>query len=117
MSENVYDYAYELERALRESDQFVKLKELYADVNNDESSKRMFDNFRALQLKLQEKQMTGQNITEEEVANAQKSAALIEQDPKISQLLQAEQNMSMTINELNKIIMNPLAELYRNEEQ
>ncbi|MCY7800123.1 hypothetical protein MOB23_12130, partial [Bacillus haynesii] len=35
---------------------------------------------------------------------------------KISQLMEAEQRMSMLIAELNKIIMKPLEELYGNPE-
>ncbi|BBP88199.1 hypothetical protein BsIDN1_18170 [Bacillus safensis] len=79
--------------------------------------KRMFENFRDIQVNLQQKQMTGQEITQEEVEQAQKTVALVQQHDKISQLMEAEQRVSVLIGELNKIIMKPLEELYGNPEE
>ncbi|MGM7719286.1 YlbF family regulator [uncultured Metabacillus sp.] len=112
MSDNLYDVAYNLEKALRESNDFKELKRLYDEVNADESSRKMFDNFRDIQLNLQQKQMTGEEITQEEIEHAQKSVQLVQQHEKISQLMAAEQRLSMVITDLNKIIMKPLEEMY-----
>ncbi|MCY8489461.1 YlbF family regulator [Bacillus atrophaeus] len=112
MAVNFYDAAYDLEKAIRESEEYTRLKGLYDEVNADESAKRMFENFRDVQLKLQQKQMSGEEITQEEVEQAQKTVALVQQHEKISQLMEAEQRMSMLISELNKVIMKPLEELY-----
>ena len=57
MAVNFYDVAYDLENALRGSEEFTRLKNLYDEVNADESAKRMFENFRDVQLRLQQKQM------------------------------------------------------------
>ncbi|EWH21817.1 YlbF family regulator [Bacillus haynesii] len=116
MTVNLHDSAYELEQALRQSEEYSRLKNLYDEVNGDPSAKKMFDNFRDIQLNLQQKQMNGEDITQEEVEQAQKSVALVQQHEKISQLMEAEQRMSMLIAELNKIIMKPLEELYGNPE-
>ncbi|MBD1383365.1 YlbF family regulator [Metabacillus arenae] len=116
MSVNLYDVAYNLEKSLRESNEYQELKRLYDEVNADESAKRMFDNFRDIQLNLQQKQMAGEEITQEEVEQAQKSVALVQQHDKIGKLMEAEQRMSMIVGELNKIIMKPLEELYGNVE-
>jgi len=112
MSENLYDVANNLERALRESDDFKNLKRLYDEVNADESASKMFENFRNIQLNLQQKQMQGQEITQEEIDQAQKSVQLVQQHELISQLMAAEQRLSMVVTELNKIIMKPLEEMY-----
>ncbi|MBN6887668.1 cell fate (sporulation/competence/biofilm development) regulator YlbF (YheA/YmcA/DUF963 family) [Cytobacillus horneckiae] len=112
MSVNLHDTAYELEKAIRESDEYIALKEAYDAVNADPSAKAMFDNFRNIQMELQQKQMTGQEITQEEVEQAQKSVALVQQHDQIAKLMEAEQRMSMAITELNKIIMKPLEDLY-----
>ncbi|OEH92934.1 YlbF family regulator [Bacillus solimangrovi] len=109
---NVYDAAYELEKAVRESDDFQELKAVYAEVNEDESARTMFENFRNIQLDLQRKQMQGEEITEEEVLKAQQVVELVQQHEKISKLMEVEQRMSLVVNELNKIIMKPLEELY-----
>ncbi|KAA6453476.1 YlbF family regulator [Bacillus swezeyi] len=116
MTVNLHDTAYDLEKALRQSEEYSRLKGLYDEVNADASAKKMFDNFRDIQLKLQEKQMNGEDISQEEVEQAQKSVALVQQHEKISNLMEAEQRMSMLIAELNKIIMRPLEELYGNPE-
>ena len=57
---------------MRNSDEYSRLRGLYDQVNADESAKRMFDNFRNVQLQLQQKQMSGEEITQEEVEQAQK---------------------------------------------
>ncbi|MCM3586045.1 YlbF family regulator [Mesobacillus maritimus] len=112
MAVNIYDSAYEMEKAIRSSQEYTNLKKLYDEVNNDPSAKTMFDNFRNIQMQLQQKQMMGEDITQEEVEQAQKTVALVQQHDKISQLMQAEQQMSVVITEINKIIMKPLEALY-----
>jgi len=112
MANNVYDVAYNLEAAVKESDEFKNLQTLYKEVFADETTKRMFENFRNIQLELQQKQMSGQEITQEEVEQAQKTVAVVQQNEAIAKLMEAEQRMSMMVSELNKIIMKPLEELY-----
>lgn len=112
MAVNLHDSAYELERTIRNSDEYKTLKKLFDEVNADESTKRMFENFRNIQFQLQQKQMMGQEITQEEVAQAQKVVALVQQNGKISKLMEAEQRMSMIVAELNQIFLKPLEELY-----
>ncbi|MFT8321791.1 MAG: YlbF family regulator [Bacillus sp. (in: firmicutes)] len=112
MTVNLHDSAYSLEKAIRQSDEYNNLKKMYDEVNGDASAKAMFDNFRTIQIELQQKQMTGQEISEEEVEQAQKTVALVQQHEKISKLMEAEQRMSMVIGELNQIIMKPLEDLY-----
>ncbi|MFS0782990.1 YlbF family regulator [Bacillus sp. 1P06AnD] len=112
MSVNIYDLAYDLEKGIRGSNEYVELKKYLDAVNQDESAKKMFDNFRMLQLQLQQKQMAGQEITQEEVDHAQKTLQLVQQHETIAKLMDAEQRMSMLIGEMNKIIMKPLEDLY-----
>ncbi|MBS4210710.1 YlbF family regulator [Bacillus sp. FJAT-50079] len=112
MSTNVYDYAYELEKALRTSEEYVGLKQMYDMVENDPEAKAMFDEFRQIQMQLQQKQMAGEDISEDEVKQAQLVANRVQTNELVTKLMDAEQRMSMAISELNKIIMKPLEELY-----
>jgi cell fate (sporulation/competence/biofilm development) regulator YlbF (YheA/YmcA/DUF963 family) len=112
MAVNLYDSAYALETAIRQSDEYLQLKQMYNEVNADPAAKQMFDHFRQIQMNLQQKQMMGSEITPEEVQQAQASVGLVQQNEKISKLMQAEQRMSMVIGELNMLIMKPLEELY-----
>ncbi|MCJ7840431.1 YlbF family regulator [Lederbergia sp. NSJ-179] len=112
MATNLYDCAYELEKALRQSDEFTDLRNMYKAVEDDATAKSMFDSFRQIQMQLQEKQMAGQDISEEEVQQAQMIANQVQQNEKVTKLMEAEQQMSMMIQELNKIIIKPLDDLY-----
>ncbi|PLT31242.1 YlbF family regulator [Peribacillus deserti] len=112
MSSNLYDAAYQLERAIRQSQEFTALKTSFAELNADPGAKNMFENFRQVQMSIQQKQMMGQDISQEEIQQAQKTVALVQQNHKISKLMEAEQRMSMIVGELNKIILKPLDEMY-----
>jgi cell fate (sporulation/competence/biofilm development) regulator YlbF (YheA/YmcA/DUF963 family) len=109
---NVYDVAYDLEKALRSSEDFQALKKSYDEVNNNPETKELFGKFRDIQVNLQQKQMSGQEVTQEEIEEAQKLFADVQQNEIISKLMAAEQRMSMIINDLNKVITKPLEELY-----
>jgi cell fate (sporulation/competence/biofilm development) regulator YlbF (YheA/YmcA/DUF963 family) len=112
MAVNLYDTVYALETAIRQSDEYILLKQMYNEVNAEPAAKQMFDHFRQIQMNLQQKQMMGQDISAEEVQQAQTTVALVQQNEKISLLMEAEQRMSIIIGELNQIIMKPLEELY-----
>lgn len=112
MSVNLHDSAYELEKALRNSDEYKTLKMLYDEVNADPSSNQLFEKFRNMQLQMQQKQMMGQDISQEEIAQAQIIVSDVQKNEKISKLMDAEQRMSMIVQELNQIIVKPLEELY-----
>jgi cell fate (sporulation/competence/biofilm development) regulator YlbF (YheA/YmcA/DUF963 family) len=112
MAVNLYDVANELERAIRQSNEYNLLKQAYQEVNADPEAKKMFDQFRRIQMNLQQKQMMGQEISQTEIDQAQQAVGYAQQNEKIAKLMQAEQRMSMIIGELNMVIMKPLEELY-----
>jgi|SRR5690625_834129 cell fate (sporulation/competence/biofilm development) regulator YlbF (YheA/YmcA/DUF963 family) len=114
---NIYDSAYDLEKAIRESDEFENLKKAYDAVMNDPEAKQMFDRFRNIQMGLQEKQMQGEDISEEEVEQARQVVELVQQHEDISKLMEEEQRLNMVINDISRIITKPLEELYGTDEQ
>jgi len=109
---NLYEYAYMLEKGIRNSGEFATLKQAYENVQANSGAKALFDHFRHLQLKLQEKQVQGLPITEEEAKQAQASMAAAQANPAIVQLINAEQRLSAVLNEINKILVKPIEELY-----
>jgi cell fate (sporulation/competence/biofilm development) regulator YlbF (YheA/YmcA/DUF963 family) len=114
---NIYDSAYDLEKAIRNSEEFTNLKQAYDAVMADESAKQMFDNFRNTQMELQEKQMQGQEISEEEVEKARQVVELVQQHEDISKLMEEEQRLNQVINDVSRIITKPLEELYGDPSQ
>lgn len=113
---NIYDRAYSLEKAIRESDEFNVLKEMFRIVMNDVSSKQLFEDFRNKQIEIQEKQMQGQEISEEELEQVKQVVELVQQDEDIVKLMDAEQRLNIVINDVSQIIMKPLEDLYHVKE-
>ena len=112
MAVNLYDYANQLEQALRESEEYKAIKEAFANVKANEESKKLVDEFRETQINFQQKQMQGEEIAEEDLQKAQEQAQAIEKDENISALMNAEQKMSQVFQEINQIIVKPLDEIY-----
>lgn len=54
MAVNLYDYANQLEQALRESEEYKAIKEAFANVKANEESKKLFDEFRETQINFQQ---------------------------------------------------------------
>ena len=111
----IQESAEQLEQALRESEEFKNLKGAYDAVMSDDIAKRMFDDFRNTQMELQQKQMQGQEITEEEVEKARKVVETVQQHEAISKLMEEEQKVNEFINSISRTITKPLEELYNEQ--
>lgn len=109
---NLYDQAYQLEKALRDSEEFTALSSLYDRVNADAEANQLFADFRNIQMTLQQKQMQGEEISEQEMMDAQTKMMNVQQNELIMELMQEEQRMHQLVTEVTKIIMKPLEELY-----
>lgn len=114
---NVHDAAHQLAKAIKDSTEYQELKQKQEQVEGEETSKRMLNDFRQLQMELQIKQMQGQQLTQEEQEKAQRIFETIQLNPTISQLMQAEQRFSVVMEDLQNIISEPLRVLYPEQEQ
>ena len=114
---NVYDQANALESALRQSEEFKALESYYKAVNENEESKKLFDEFREVQMELQVKQMQGEEILDADVERVQQTNQAIEADENIKSLMESEQKLSQLIQDLNRVIMKPIEDLYNVNEQ
>lgn len=112
---NIYDHAHALARAVKESEEFKSLKTLQEQVNADPSTKTMLDDFRNKQMELQLKQMQGEEISEEEMDKTKKLFDLIQLNPTISRLLDVEQRFGVVMEDMNKIITEPLRDIYQQD--
>ncbi|CAM4189526.1 YlbF family regulator [Bacillus manliponensis] len=112
MTKNMHDVAYELQKAIAENPEFQALKENYAAVQSEPETKQLFEEFRAMQMEFQQKMMQGEALAEEDNVRAQSMLEKIQQNEKITALMQGEQRLNLLIGDLNKIIMKPLEELY-----
>ena len=109
---NIYDDINKLEASLRQTDEFANVKAAEESVKSDQEALALFQSFRKIQLALQEKQMKGEEISGEEIEYAQKTAQLAQTNEKIFHMLQSEMALSQMIEEINRVLLKPVQELY-----
>lgn len=112
MTVNIYDDVNKLEATFRQTAEFAEVQEAVDVVAADEEALAMFKNFREIQMKMQEKQMQGEDISGDELEHAQKVAQLAQGNEKIMNMLQAEMKLSGLLEEVNRVLMKPVQELY-----
>ena len=109
---NIYDTANQLERDLRELQEFKTVKESFEAIYADETARALFEEFRTVNVELQQKQFSGQEITEEDIQKAQELGQKVSENEHIKSLMEAEQRLNTIMQDINRIITNPLQELY-----
>ncbi len=109
---NIYDTANGLEREIRELPEFKALEEAFAELKKNDEAYTAFKEFQAFQQSLQEKQMRGEDFSDEDAEKAQALATRVQEEPSINELMDKEQKFSLVINDLNRIIMTPIRDLY-----
>lgn len=109
---NVYDTANQLEREIRDLDQFKALSASFGKLKESKPAYDLFKEFQSFQQDIQQRMAAGEEMTDDDAAKAQKLAERIQKEPLIKDLMDKEQSFSLVINDLNRIIMDPLRELY-----
>ncbi len=109
---NIYNEINALEATFRKTEEFKALEEAVEVVKADEDAIKLFQNFRKIQIDLQQKQMAGEDLQEDELLYAQKTAQLAQQNEKIVAMLEAEMKLSGVIEEVNRILVKPIQSLY-----
>ena len=112
MMSNLYDTANQLERELRQSEEFAAVKLAFEAVQQSDEAKALFEEFRTVNVELQQKQFSGQEITEEDIQKAQELGQKVSENEHIKALMEAEQRLNTIMQDINRIITNPLQELY-----
>ncbi len=112
MTVNIYDDLNKLEATFRQTAEFADVEKAVELVKADEEALAMFKSFREVQVKMQEKQMAGEEIEAEELEHAQKTAQLAQSNEKIMQMLEAEMKLSGLLDEVNRVLMKPVQEVY-----
>ncbi|AJY75980.1 YlbF family regulator [Paenibacillus beijingensis] len=105
---NVYDKTYELAKALKESPEAHDLKEARRQAEADADAKRMLDDFRERQNGFQQKMMSGEEPTPEEIDNLNKLYEVLSLNPVISHYFEAERRFAVVFEDVNRIISDSL---------
>lgn len=109
---NIYDTANQMEQDLKQTQQYQELKAAYEALKADEKAYACFKALQDLQGQLQQKQMQG-NITEEDFKELQEAGAKAKDFETLQTLMLKEQALSMLMDEVSKIIFQPVQELYQ----
>ena len=112
MSTNLFEAANHLETVFRESNEYKSLQRLCTEVSQDPQATQIFNKMNYINAQLQQKQMTGQEIRQQEVEALQKMESIAQQNDKIKRLMEADYRVNMLLMELSKVISKPLEELY-----
>ena len=105
---NLYDTANQLERELRQSEEFAAVKSAFEAVQQSEEAKALFEEFRDMNAKFLQKQVNGEELT---YANDLYQKAI--SNEAIKTLMQAEQRLNTVMQDINRILTTSLQELYQ----
>lgn len=109
---NVYDTANQLASDLEEAEQITGLKAVFEKLKADKGAYELFDKVQNLQAQLQQKQYSGQEITQEEIDKMKSFTDKFAEFPVIAELMDAEKKVNDLVTELNGIITKPIADIY-----
>ena len=113
MMSNLYDTANQLERELRQSEEFAAVKVAFEAVQQSEEAKALFEEFRDMNAKFLQKQVNGEELTEEDSTCANDLYQKASSNEAIQTLMQAEQRLNTVMQDINRILTTSLQELYQ----
>lgn len=101
---NVYDQAHALAQAIKASEEFKQYEEIKQKIKTNPELDKMIKDFQAKQFELQTKQMMGEQLTPETMAEAQALYGILFKDPLAAQYLQAEMRFSLMMKDVYEIL-------------
>ncbi|MFW5998529.1 MAG: YlbF family regulator [Halanaerobiaceae bacterium] len=114
---SLYGTANRLAREIKNSDEYTEYQEIREKIMANESTKEMLQDYMQKQMRLQQKQMSGQELSEEEKNELENLKSLVDLNNDIQKYLQAEYRMSVMLNDLQEILFGDLEIGILNEEE
>ena len=106
---NVYNEAHNLAQAIKECEEYKIYAGLRDQINNVPEFAKMVNDFQIQQMQLQVKQVSGEEVTPEELDNLQKLYGILMSDPLLGEYMQAEMRFSLMMNDVYKILGDAMA--------
>jgi len=113
MAENIHDLGDQVAEAIKATPDFQALQKAFDTMKADTETYKLFQEFQQLQGSLQQKQMAGQKLTEDELKNAHDLADKVSKIDSIKALMESERGVNQILSELNKTITQPIQDLYQ----
>lgn len=109
------DTASQLQSELKDAAQFADLKAAFEKIKADPDTFKLFTAFQKLQLQLQlqQQQMQGQQPAETDIKRAQNMANQVKENESISNLMTKEKALNDLLNDVNRVVTQPIIDLYR----
>lgn len=105
---SVYNLANKLAREIKDSDEYQNYLKIRKKIMQDENTLEMLKDYQKQQMNLQSKQLSGQDITEEEKENLQKIQNLVNLNNDIQEYLEAERRINLMLSDLQRILFSDL---------
>ncbi len=105
---SVYDVANRLARAVKKSQQYKDYKQIREKILANEKTLAMIKDYQQEQIKLQSKQLSGQELSEEERERFENLREIIELNSDIKKYLESEYQISVLLNDIQNIIFSDL---------
>lgn len=112
---NVYDCAHALAGALKKSPEHRNYQSTLERLNRETSARDMLNDLRHLQLKIQSLRMQDQEITSEDEEKLTKLSEIVSLNLTAKAYLEAEYRLAVLMNDIQKIIGEPLDELMKEQ--
>ncbi|MDQ0191499.1 YlbF family regulator [Alicyclobacillus cycloheptanicus] len=107
---NPYDKAYELADALRQSDAFQRLRDVKQKIEADPAVLEMLQDYRKRQMELEQKQMLGQTLTEEERSAFEKLTEVVNLNMLVRNYLEGERQLGVIFWDIQGILAKVMQE-------
>ena len=94
---NVYSSAHELASAIKASNEFM-------DIEQDPTLNQMISDIQKRQIEIQAKQLSGEEIGQEAMAQMQSMYAMMSSNPKAAEYMQAEARFAIMMKDVYEIL-------------
>lgn len=111
MTQNIYDLANELERSIRHLPEYQAVQEARKGIEADSEAKDLLDQYISHQAELQQVLQTGQMPSEDFQKTMQDLGQKIQGNPLLTDYFGKQQQLSIYIADIEKIIFKPLQDL------
>jgi cell fate (sporulation/competence/biofilm development) regulator YlbF (YheA/YmcA/DUF963 family) len=101
---DVYNQAHILARELKNSEEYQEYQRLRAVAYEDDTNRRLLDEYKRLQFKVQARVASGQTMDDEDVRRLQQIGALLQFNPDASACLMAELRFQKMMADVYKIL-------------
>ena len=101
---NVYDQAHGLAQAIKASEEYKQYDMVRQQVKANAEIDAMIKDFQAKQFEMQAKQMTGQQMTQEDVESIQQLYGIMLKDPLSAHYVEAEMRFFLMMKDVYEIL-------------